>query len=208
MVRVLYPLFENEISTDMIKVNDLDFEICPKLHSVDFVRAYHSRLPKCQSGPWMYSFRSHYKGTTVAVALWNNPSARTLPSDWLELRRLACSPDAPKNTCSRFISWMVKYFKKNRPDIKKIISYQDTESHAGIIYKASNWYIDYICTKRIRDRSKPRKNTNRAYRSNLNSDGVDAAQKIRWAYDLDKPCKNSFTPVHKNRNPFEIITGG
>lgn len=182
MIRVLEPIFEIEDCTENIKARDLDFEVCPKQHAVDFVRTFHSRLPNCQKGPWMYAFRAKYKKTTVAVALWNNPCARTLPNDWLELRRLACSPDAPRNTCSRFLSWMSKYFKNL--GVKKIISYQDTEVHNGTIYKASNWYIDYVGGYRIRDRSKPRKGTNRAYRSDSNGLKPNASKKIRWALDL------------------------
>jgi len=183
-MRILNPLFESEVDTSGIKARDLEFEECPKSHAVDFVRQFHSRLPSCQRGPWMFAFRAKYQTTTVATALWNNPSARTLPRNWLELRRMACAPDAPFNTCSRFLSWMVKYFKINRPDIIKLISYQDTAVHLGTIYKASNWYVDFIGAERIRNRSKPRIGTNRAYRSNLNGIEVDASKKIRWAIDL------------------------
>jgi len=181
-MRVLSPLFEKQDDTEGITVNDLEFEECPKEHAVSFVRKYHSRLPKCQAGPWMFSFRAKYKNTTVAIALWNNPSARTLPSDWLELRRLACSQDAPFNTCSKFISWMVRFFKKK--GFKKLISYQDSSVHLGTIYKASNWKIDFIGNERSRDRTKPRTNTRRLYRSSINGKSADVSKKIRWAIDL------------------------
>ena len=49
-----------------------------------------------------------HDGVTYAVALWHNPSARTLPGHWLELRRMACAPDAPHCTASRFLAEMTK----------------------------------------------------------------------------------------------------
>ena len=138
---VAYPLWESDSRLKPgIKARDLEFEICPKKHAVDFIRRYHSRLPKCQSGPWMYAFRAHYNGKTIAAALWNNTSARTLPSCWLELRRLACSPEAPFNTCSRFLAWMARFLKQHAPTIRRLISYQDTAVHHGTIYKASGWH--------------------------------------------------------------------
>ena len=181
---VLDPIFQIEDSVENIKARDLLFEQCPKKHAVEFVRKYHSRLSKCQSGPWMFAFRAKYKNTTVAVALWNNPSTRSLPNNWLELRRLACSPNSPHNTCSRFISFMVNFFKNEHKNIEKLISYQDTAVHTGTIYKASNWFIDFIGIERERDRSKVRTGTNRFYRKNINGTAADKTKKIRWAYIL------------------------
>jgi hypothetical protein len=121
---------------------------------------------------------------TYAVALWNNPSGRCLPSHWLELRRMACAPDAPKNTPSSFLAWMVRYFQKACPEREKCISYQDLDVHTGTIYKASGWAVEYVSKPRVRDRSKPRVGTDRMYRSNKNGSEPDAAGKARWAKKL------------------------
>lgn len=60
-------------------------------------------------------------------------------SEVIELRRLCCIDDTPKNTESFFIGKTLKWLKKNT-DIKTIISYSDLEfNHSGIIYKASNF---------------------------------------------------------------------
>ena len=56
-----------------------------------------------------------------------------------ELRRMAVANDAPKNTPSRFLSVMVRLVKKNHPELRRLISYQDTAVHAGTIYRASGW---------------------------------------------------------------------
>ena len=60
-------------------------------------------------------------------------------SDVIELRRLACSPDAVRNSESYMIGKMIKWLRKNT-SIKVIVSYADAEyGHSGIIYKASNF---------------------------------------------------------------------
>lgn len=163
------------------RARHLTIELCPVLEAVELVAAWHSRLPRCQMGPWQYAFRAHIDGHVYAVALWNNPSARTLPGHWLELRRMACSPDAPRNTASRFLAKMVDHFRAEAVDRERCISYQDTAVHHGTIYKAAGWVAAYTSKPRVRDRSKPRVGTkHRLYRSNLNGKAPDASAKVRW----------------------------
>ena len=167
------------------KARDLKFEECPKAEAVAFCREHHSRLPNTQAGPWQFAFRAvDPAGDVVAVALWNNPSARMLPGHWLELRRMACSPAAPKFTASSFLAWMARWFKKHHPHRERMISYQDTAVHTGTIYKASGWEAAYVSKPRVRDRSKPRVGTERAYRSNINGVAPDASAKVRWEKKL------------------------
>ena len=59
--------------------------------------------------------------------------------DIIELRRLCCIDNTPKNTESYFIGATLRWLKKNT-DIKKVISYVDSNyGHTGIIYKANNF---------------------------------------------------------------------
>jgi hypothetical protein len=59
--------------------------------------------------------------------------------DIIELRRLCCIDNTPKNTESYFIGQTIKWLKKNTK-FKKILSYADPHyEHAGIIYKATNF---------------------------------------------------------------------
>ena len=142
---IAYPLFytENNISP----TSPLQFEIIeiPIKRAVQLNRKWHSRLPKYETGMILKSkicFGAIYKGKYYSVAIWDNPSARMLPQyTWLELKRMAICSEAPKNTASRMISIMVKIIKHKLPDIKKLISYQDVETHCGTIYKASGWKI-------------------------------------------------------------------
>jgi hypothetical protein len=59
--------------------------------------------------------------------------------DVLEIRRLCCIDETPKNTESYFISKIIKWLKQNT-DVKILVSYADAEyGHLGTIYKASNF---------------------------------------------------------------------
>lgn len=70
---------------------------------------------------------------------WKRFSAN--PNDVIELRRLCCIDDTPKNTESFFISKMLLWLKKNS-QIKTVVSYADAEyGHSGTIYKASNFKL-------------------------------------------------------------------
>lgn len=61
--------------------------------------------------------------------------------DVLELRRLCCIDDTPKNTESYFIGATLRWLKNNT-DVKTVISYADPEyNHSGTIYKASNFEL-------------------------------------------------------------------
>jgi len=57
----------------------------------------------------------------------------------LELRRLCCTDESPKNSESYFISKMLMLLRKHT-DAELVISYADpTHGHSGVIYQASNF---------------------------------------------------------------------
>ncbi len=136
--RIVRPLFHGEdgglIPTSTLQ---LRFGPCDPTFAAAMVRLWHSRLPNCQAGPWQFAFAAECGGVCYAVALWNNPSGRCLPPHWLELRRMACATDAPRNTPSRFLAWMVRWFRSHHKDRERAIAYQDVDVHRGTIYKAS-----------------------------------------------------------------------
>lgn len=56
---------------------------------------------------------------------------------YVELTRLWCKDDYPKNTESKLISGSLKLLPK---EIKLVVSYADkSQGHCGIIYQATNW---------------------------------------------------------------------
>jgi len=96
----------------------------------------------------------------------------------LELRRMAISEDAPKNTASRMIGIMRRIIKKEFPHITLLLSYQDTDVHEGTIYKASGWYPA--------SKSKGTSWTNNVRQRNKEQSLSD---KVRWEFRLRKKNK-------------------
>jgi hypothetical protein len=182
--RYLWPLFTRQAADQPARATCLAVVPC----SVQVARAlnalWHSRLPYTQRGPWVAAHCAHYGGYVYAVALWNNPSARTLPQNWLELRRMAVAADAPHCTASFFLAAMSRIIARDMPDVARLISYQDTSVHRGTIYKAAGWSVGRVQCARVRDRTKPRAGTRRMYRTNSNGASVDSAEKVRWEQDL------------------------
>jgi hypothetical protein len=108
--------------------------------------------------------------------MWTDPVAgNRMAKDqvWLELRRLAVAPDAPKFTATWMISKMVKDIKKRFPDVTKLVSYQDTEVHTGTIYKAANWKLDTVSKFQEWSNEKRQRNA-------LQS----KSDKIRWTLEI------------------------
>ena len=61
------------------------------------------------------------------------------PDKCLELRRLVCIDDTPKNTESYFIGQTFRWLKEYT-DMEVIVSFADTHyGHDGVIYKATNF---------------------------------------------------------------------
>ena len=61
-------------------------------------------------------------------------------TDVVELRRLCCIDDTPKNTESYFIAQTINWLRQNT-DCKVVVSYADSmQGHVGTIYHASNFY--------------------------------------------------------------------
>ena len=144
-IRVMHPLFQagqgGSIPTSALSlfVDVISFERARRLN-----RLWHSRLPRLGTGcidrqPFL-CYASVFEGLIYAVAIWSNPVARNLPQqEWMELRRLAIAPDAPRNTASRMLAVMARLIRRCRPTVKVLVSYQDTEAHTGAIYRASGW---------------------------------------------------------------------
>lgn len=142
-VRVAYPLFQaggggsTPTSALQLRFDPLDLRTAKQL-----VRLWHSRLPRFGGQvPGGFGYGAEFDGLFYAVAVWSLPVARLLPNDGscLELRRLAVGPDAPKNTASRMLGWMVRDIARRRPGVNRLVSYQDTEVHTGGIYRAAGW---------------------------------------------------------------------
>jgi len=74
---------------------------------------------------------------------------------------------------------MIKLIRNKFPDIKRLISYQDTEVHKGTIYKASGWNkikeIPFMTWSK---------------RNYTHNPDQSEAKKIRWEYILQPELFN------------------
>lgn len=140
-VRVAYPLFQVDgDGSKPISALDMRFEVIDRQTMEDLNREWHSRLPEFRTAcKCRVYYGAECGGLWYAVAAWSHPVARLLPQSWMELRRLAIADDAPKNTATRMLGWMVRDIKKRFPDVERLISYQDTEVHTGCIYAGAGW---------------------------------------------------------------------
>lgn len=180
--RLLSPLFEPQHDAPP-KARRLELIKCDPAIARQLVAEWHSRLPKTPAGGSMVAYAAHYQWTCFGVALWSNPSARTLPGDWLELRRLAIPDDAPPHTASWMLGAMKKDIARRFPDVPHLISYQDEAVHKGTIYRAAGWTAEFQTVPRQRDRSVLRSGTRSLYRSDMNGAAPAGSAKTRWGID-------------------------
>ena len=172
-VTVAQPLFqvEGQGSIPMSPLH-LDIQEITVEEAVFLNNKWHSRLPKI-TNPYSKNticFGAVYKNCFFASAIWSDPIARYYNNTGrLELRRFAISDKAPKQTGTRMISIMTKLIKKKYSNIWLLISYQDTDVHKGIIYKASGWEKGGVNKNIV-------KGWNTRKRNIMQSD----ADKIRW----------------------------
>jgi hypothetical protein len=176
-IRDLMPLFRDKEPEKPTSPLQFQFLNCKPQFACELNSLWHSRFPIID---WSNVVRNKdyicfvavYDNFIYAVAIWSSPIAanRIKGGDVaLELRRLAISSDAPKNTASRMLSIMRKQIKKQMPHIKLLISYQDTDVHCGTIYKASGWNVANV--------SRPGADWNK---SRNRSVAQSTAAKARW----------------------------
>ena len=135
-IRIDSPLFwkynDGEIPKSPKQINIIEID---RYLARDLNTLWHSQLPIYETGFCFnskISFGALYKNVYYATAIWTNPIAANLPQqEWLELRRLAISQDAPKYTASYMLGKMAKIIKKSFSEIKTLVSYQDIKVHKG-----------------------------------------------------------------------------
>ena len=147
---------------------------------------WHSRLPiidwsNVVRNTHYVCYAAEYQNEFYASAIWSSPVAQNRfkhGRQILELRRMAISPEAPRNTATRMLSFMRKHIKQTMPDIALLVSYQDTEVHLGTIYKADNWTAVSVTEGTSWTTEARKRNTDQSL-----------ADKVRWEYRL-KPFVN------------------
>lgn len=129
----------------MGKVKSFTVHLCERNEIRDFIEHWHysHNINGLSS---KYCFRLMDGDTLIGGMIYGQPA---MAGAWkpyvdhrdelIELRRLCCIDDTPKNTESYFIGHTLRWLKKNTT-IKKVISYADqTYGHEGTIYKATHF---------------------------------------------------------------------
>ena len=151
-----------------------------------------------RQAPTSFSFGAYFNGEIIGACTIGKPASHTLingvagkemASNVFELNRLCFLDEAPKNSESRFIGWVIRQMPKSTI----LVSYADTkQGHSGIVYKATNWiytgttipFTDYTLgdldhrsiPKHLRDKSKMQK--------------VVRSKKHRFVYFCDQSDKS------------------
>ena len=121
------------------------FSVCPRKQIADFIELHHYSH-NVNGVSTSYCFKITDNETLVGAMIFGQTAMAnnwkkwvTQKEDLLELRRLVCIDDTPRNTESWFIGKALRWLKQNT-QVKRIISYADPRfGHAGTIYKASNF---------------------------------------------------------------------
>ncbi len=83
--------------------------------------------------------------TPVGRDVWKSISPMLKPGQVFELTRLWVADGYGRNIESYSIARSFDWLRKNKPDIKCLISYADpSENHLGIIYQATNWLYQKV----------------------------------------------------------------
>ena len=174
-VMVAYPLFQTDRGGSIpTSTHDLWIEEIPKDIFVRLNKKWHSRLPSVGGFVVGSFYGAMHKGIIYAVAWWSTPVTRGNNNKGMwELRRMAISDESPKNTASFMLGKMRRIIKKTMPEIKILISYQDTEVHKGTIYAASGWKVKGKSTV-----------GNQGWNTRQGRSNQSTSDKVRWEYEM------------------------
>lgn len=150
MSNCLPHLFNGRLHKDGVSVEIKNFkvEICDRKEICDFVEFWH--YSKSINGVISdYCFKLTYNDEIIGAMIYGRVAMAGAykkfvnnQNDLIELRRLCCIDETPRNTESYFIGKTLRWLRKNT-ELKKVVSYADTmQNHSGTIYKASNF--EYI----------------------------------------------------------------
>lgn len=143
---VAHPLFQGgeggstPTSTLSLRIVTIDMRLAQDLN-----REWHSMLPRTDLGNLLcgttsIAYAAEHDGRYYAVAIWSQPIIRALcDGKTIELRRLAISSEAPKNTASRMMAVMIRLLRRKWPHLNRAVSYLAVDVHSGTIYRAAGW---------------------------------------------------------------------
>lgn len=125
------------------EVKEIDKQTC-----IEMVQRYHysNTLPKINKH-FLGFFLEEVLVGVVTLGWGTRPKhtiQRIFPSldtkDYLEIGRMCMTDDMPRNSESQMLSCLVKWLKKNKPDLKVLFTWADgMVGKVGYVYQASNF---------------------------------------------------------------------
>lgn len=130
-----------------MSVRDFVVEKCPRQEIKDFVEEIHYSH-NINGLSCTYCFKLLHRDKLIGASIFGKIAMAGVwkkyvasEKELIELRRLCCIDDTPKNTESFFIGKCIRWLRNNTT-IKRVISYADlTYNHTGIIYQATNFKL-------------------------------------------------------------------
>lgn len=136
----------------MGRAKEIIVKVIPAKIANEFVKKHHYSGKVAATG--LICFGAFLDNKLIGVAQWGRPINKYLHlhiventkwNDFLELNRLVCIDETPKNTESRFIKICLILIKKNAPQVKWVMSFADaTQCGDGTIYRASGFVLTNI----------------------------------------------------------------
>lgn len=172
-----------------MKVKEFIVEPCDRKEIRDFIEKWHYSQ-SINGVMTTYCFKMTYNGGLIGGMLYGrlgmaNTWKKYVDSEnkLLELRRLCCIDDTPKNTESYFIGKTLRWLKNNT-NVEKVVSYADIDhNHKGVIYMASNFEYLGTTSKGRRIKHGDRIYHDKAIRTKYNGRLKPFAQKLKTALE-------------------------
>lgn len=134
------------MSDDRLRKSDWLVEDVPLPTARTFVATHHYSRGCSNTRVYCHGLFRKKDGGLYGVAMWLPPTrvaAESVNKDkWqrvLSLTRLACCPEAPKNSASFLMASSIKKIREDGRFVS-LVTYADVRmGHRGAIYKATNW---------------------------------------------------------------------
>lgn len=132
---------EKNLDKNLYEVRD-----CPVQDAFSLIEKHH--YSKGGTIAFIYAHGLYERNTNILMgaACWSMPmqdvAMSVNPTDWrlvLNLTRLVCLPEAPRNSASFLLGKSISLIKKDKR-YKSLVTFADeARGHVGGIYKATNW---------------------------------------------------------------------
>ncbi len=128
------------------KADEWEVKPAPLQEGRALVAAHHYSKGGSNTAVYMHGLYNKHDGQLYGVARWLPPTRVACESvnkaDWkrvLSLTRLAILPEVPQNAATFLMGRSIRLIRKEGRFVSLVTYADESQGHAGTIYKASNW---------------------------------------------------------------------